>query len=80
MTAFLLGTSLGRWLLLGAAAVLAIGVIVLLVHRQGEAAAVAAAVATALERTSAAARARATIKSNDAKAMGHDPHNRDRSR
>lgn len=80
MTAFLLGTSAGRWLMLGTVAVLAIGVVVLLIYRQGEAAAAAAAAAVALERTAAAARARASVKPNDTEAMRHDSYNRDRAR
>lgn len=80
MTAFLLGTAFGRALLFGGAVVLAVGVIALLIYRQGEAAAAAAAAAVALERTAAAARARANVRPNDVETMRHDPYNRDRLR
>jgi hypothetical protein len=80
MMAFLLGTALGRWLLLGTAIACAVGAVVLVIYRQGEAAAAAAAGALILQRASAAARARATVDTHDPEAMRHDPYNRDRSR
>jgi hypothetical protein len=80
VSAFLLGTSAGRWILLGVAVALALGVIALLIYRQGEAAAAAAAAAVAIERTVAANKARAGVKPHDTEDMTRDPYNRDRSR
>lgn len=68
----------GQRLLIGGAVLAAIGIAVLMIYRQGEAAAAAAAATAALERTAAAARARAKVKPNDRVAMDADPFNRDR--
>ena len=70
----------GHRLLIGGAVLAAIGLAALLIYRQGEAAAVVAVATAALERTAAAARARAGVKPNDQGAMDADPYNRDRPR
>ena len=74
-----LGTRLAQYLLIGGAVVLAIGLIALLIYRQGEAAAAVAAATLTQERTAAAARARAKVRPNDQGAMKDDPFNRDRA-
>jgi hypothetical protein len=74
----LLASTWGQRLLVGAAVLAAIGVAALLIYRQGEAAAMATVATAAIERTAAAARARAKIRANDQGAMDADPFNRDR--
>ncbi len=72
-----LGTRCGQYLLIGLAIAAAIGLVALMIYRQGEAAATAAVATLALQRTAAAARARAKVKANDQEDMVDDPHNRD---
>lgn len=75
MTAFL-ASRLGQYLLIGGAIAAAVGLAALLIYRQGEAAAIAGAATLALERTAAAARARAKVAPEDKAAMDADEFNR----
>lgn len=79
MIAFL-ATKLGQRLLIGGAVLAAVGLAVLLIYHQGEAAAAAAAATLALERAAAAARARAKVVPGDQAAMDRDEFNRDNLR
>ena len=73
-----LGSRLGQYILIGLAIAAALGVVVMMVYRKGQEAAMATIAAAALERTAAAARARAKVKPNDQGAMDADLFNRDR--
>jgi len=75
MIAFL-ASPLGKYLVIGLGAVLAVGAFYLWARGQGEAAAGAAAAALAIERARAAAKARASVDQRPG-AMDRDPHNRD---
>lgn len=81
---WLIGTSVGRWVLAVLVAVIALGVAYLWFYHNayaaGAAGVTAAAAAEAVRRTARAQQARAAVKPNDQEDMARDPNNRDRAR
>lgn len=72
-----LASPLGRYLLIGTAAVAFVGIVVALIYRQGEAAAAAAAAGAIATRTMQAAKARTKVD-HSSEAEKDDPFNRDK--
>lgn len=79
MTWAFLSSTWGQRLLVGGAVLALIGVVALMIYRRGEEAALATAATAALERTAAAARVRAKVRSNGHREINNDPFNRDRA-
>lgn len=78
MIAAILGSRIGRWLSAAGAVLLAILGAWFVGRREGRKAEEAAASKEALERTAAAARARANVRPGDQAAMDADEFNKDR--
>lgn len=84
MITWLLTTTLGRYVLIGGAIAVALGLAYLWIrhsaYEAGAASVAAAAAAAHMRRTAAAAKARAGVKPGDTEAMDRDEFNRDNQR